>query len=222
MPLQSVAHYCQTPKLRLIMSYNTWIHKFSRVLVQPLVNTPVTPNHLTTGRLLFGLAAAICFAFDNHTLNIIGALAFVISMVLDRADGELARLSGKSSRFGAIYDLITDAICNSALFIGIGVAATDTTMGQWAILLGVIAGASISIIFYTVIQVASEIEASAAAFNDFAGFDPDDAIVIVPIGVVFGFGPVLLVLAAIVTPFVAIYIGYDMYNRRKQHLERQS
>ncbi len=204
------------------MSYNTWIHKFSRVLVQPLVNTPVTPNHLTTGRLLFGLAAAICFAFDDQTLNIVGALAFVISMVLDRADGELARLSGKSSRFGAIYDLITDAICNSALFIGIGVAATDTAMGQWAILLGVIAGASISIIFYTVIQVASEIEASAAAFDSFAGFDPDDAIVIVPIGVVFGLGPVLLVLAAIVTPFVAIYIGYDMYNRRKQHLEKQA
>ncbi len=204
------------------MSYNTWIHKFSRVLVQPLVNTPVTPNHLTTGRLLFGLAAAICFAFDDQTLNIVGALAFVISMVLDRADGELARLSGKSSRFGAIYDLITDAICNSALFIGIGVAATDTAMGQWAILLGVIAGASISIIFYTVIQVASEIEASAAAFDSFAGFDPDDAIVIVPIGVVFGLGPILLVLAAIVTPFVAIYIGYDMYNRRKQHLEKQA
>lgn len=204
------------------MSYNTWIHKFSRVLVQPLVDTPVTPNHLTTGRLLFGLAAAVCFGFDSNNLNIIGAIAFVISMVLDRADGELARLSGKSSRFGAIYDLVTDAICNSALFIGIGIAATDTTLGQWAIVLGVIAGVCISIIFYTVIQVASEVKASAASFNAFAGFDPDDAIVIVPIGVVFGIGPVLLVLAAIITPFVAIYIGYDMYQRRKQHLESQA
>ena len=98
------------------MSYNTWIHKFARQLVQPLVDTPVTPNHLTTGRLLSGLAAAACFAFGETLWNMLGALAFIISMVLDRADGELARLSGKSSRFGAIYDLITDAICNSALF----------------------------------------------------------------------------------------------------------
>ena len=83
------------------MSYNTWIHQFARQLVQPLVNTPVTPNHLTTGRLLFGLSAAVCFCFDETFWNVMGALAFVISMVLDRADGELARLSGKSSRFGA-------------------------------------------------------------------------------------------------------------------------
>lgn len=203
------------------MSYNTWIHKVSRVMVKPLANTPVTPNHLTTGRLLFGLAAAACFTAGEFSWDIWGAICFLISMLLDRADGELARLTGQSSRFGAIYDLVTDAICNSALFIGIGIAATDTTLGQWAILLGVIAGVCISIIFYTVIQVASEIEASAAAFNAFAGFDPDDAIALVPIGVLFGLGPVLLVLAAIITPFVAIYIGYDMYQRRKKHFENQ-
>ena len=198
------------------MSYNTWIHKFSRTLVQPLVDSPVTPNHLTTGRLLFGLAAAICFSFAETTWNLIGALCFIISMVLDRADGELARLSGKSSRFGAIYDLITDAICNAVIFIGLGVAAMNGGFGLWGLVMGIVAGVSISIIFYAVIEVAASIDASAAAFNSFAGFDPDDAMIVVPIGAALGYGQLLLILAAVITPFVAIYICNDMYKRRQR------
>ncbi len=197
------------------MSDNTWIHQFARKLVRPLVDTPLTPNHLTTGRLLFGLAGAVCFGFDETFWNVIGALAFVVSMVLDRADGELARLSGQSSRFGAIYDLVTDAICNSALFIGLGVAAMDGELGSWSLLMGIVAGISISIIFYAVIEVATSINPKAASFNSFAGFDPDDAMIVVPIGTAFGYGQLLLTLAAFITPFVAIFICRKMYRRRQ-------
>ena len=204
------------------MSYNTWIHKFSRKLVTPLVDTPVTPNHLTTGRLVFGVAAAVCFAFGGTSWNVLGALSFIVSMVLDRADGELARLSGKSSRFGAIYDLITDAICNAAIFIGIGVAAMKGDLGAWGLVMGIVAGLCISIIFYAVIEVAASVDASAAAFNSFAGFDPDDAMIIVPIGTALGYGQLLLTLAAFITPFVAVYICRDMYMRRQSALEEQS
>jgi len=180
------------------MSYNTWIHRFSRVLVQPLVDTALTPNHLTTGRLISGLAAAGCFAVGE-----------------DRADGVLARLSGKSSRFGAFYDLTADAICNSALFIGIGIAARDGSLGNWAILLGIITGLSVSIIFTTVIRVAAEVDTGAVTFNAHAGFDPDDAMILVPLGILFGMANLLLILAAAVAPLVAIYIGREMPQRRK-------
>ena len=204
------------------MSYNTSIHKFARGLVQPLVNTAITPNHLTTGRLVFGLVAAVCFSVGETVWNVMGALTFIISMVLHRADGELARLSGKSSRFGAIYDLVTDAICNAALFIGLGVAAMNAGLGLWGIAMGVVAGISISIIFYAVIEVAASVDASAAAFNSFAGFDPDDAIIIVPIGALLGYGQLLLTLAAIITPFVAIYICHDMYKRRQRAMSEET
>jgi phosphatidylglycerophosphate synthase len=166
--------------------------------------------------LISGLAAAGCFAVGEELWNWAGAVSFIISMVLDRADGELARLSGKSSRFGAIYDLVVDSICNSAVFIGIGIAATDSFLGNWAIMLGIIAGICISIIFYTIIRVAADVDASAASFNARAGFDPDDAMILVPLGILFGLGNLLLILAAAITPLVAIYIGNDMYQRRKR------
>ena len=79
----------------------------------------------------------------------------------------------------------------------------------------VVAGTSISIIFYAVIKVAASIDAKAAAFNSFAGFDPDDAMIIVPIGAALGYGQLLLTLAAFITPFVAIFICRDMYKRRQ-------
>jgi len=188
----------------------------------PLVDTRVTPNQLTTGRLVFGLIAAVCFGVGETAWNMWGALAFIVSMVLDRADGELARLSGKSSRFGAIYDLITDAICNAALFIGLGVAAMDGELGKWGLVMGVVAGISISIIFYAVIEVAATINAGAAAVESIAGFDPDDAIIIVRIGALLGFGQLLLTLAAVITPFVAIYICRDMYKRRQGAMKEET
>ena len=60
-------------------------------LVYPLRNTPVTPNHLTTLRLLFGIAACVLFAQGTFWLINLGAICFIISNFLDHTDGELAR-----------------------------------------------------------------------------------------------------------------------------------
>ncbi|MCH8834893.1 MAG: CDP-alcohol phosphatidyltransferase family protein, partial [Proteobacteria bacterium] len=65
--------------------------------VRPLVGTAVTPNHLTTLRLATGLAAAGALAVGTSPWQHVGAAIFVVSLVLDRADGELARLAGKTS-----------------------------------------------------------------------------------------------------------------------------
>ena len=48
------------------MSHDTWIHRCARVLVRPLVRTRVTPNHLTTVRLLTGLGSAAAFAAGDE------------------------------------------------------------------------------------------------------------------------------------------------------------
>ncbi len=200
------------------MSYNTWIHKFSRQLVKPLINTPVTPNHLTTGRLLCGLGAAGCFSAGTQVWNWSGAALFLLSMVLDRADGELARLSGKTSRFGAFYDLVTDAICNSVIFFGIGYATMQNGFGVWGLLLGIIAGISVSIIFIIIMQTEALHGHGTATFDAHAGFDPDDAMIIVPLAIAMGFGTPLLITAAVISPLAAIYICRDLYRRRKQLL----
>lgn len=78
------------------------------MLVRPLIKTWVTPNHLTTLRLLAGLAGVAALADGSYRWTNVGALLFVLSNFLDHTDGELARMSGKTSRFGHAYDLACD------------------------------------------------------------------------------------------------------------------
>ena len=79
------------------------MHKFVRIGVKPLTKTAITPNQITTLRLISGLGAALLFSIGQEGYTIVGSGIFILSLLLDRADGILARLTGKTSKFGHIY-----------------------------------------------------------------------------------------------------------------------
>lgn len=187
------------------MSHNTWIHKVSRVLiVNPLIDTPVRPNHLTIVRLATGLGAFVGFAIGAVPWVQIGAVAFLISMLFDRADGDLARLTGRTSPLGHTLDLIADALCNSLIFVGLGIGLSHGNYGIGAIAMGITAGVAVAAILCMVIRVESFEGARAAELGGIAGFDPDDAMCLVPIAVLFETAEGLLLAAAIGAPCFAM------------------
>src|ERR1700727_2643770 len=98
-----------------------WDARLARRMVAPLIDSWVTPNHLTTLRLGVGLAAAAAFTPGSYGWSNLAALLLVLSNFLDHTDGELVRMSGKTSRFGHLYDLACDAIVTILLFAAIGV-----------------------------------------------------------------------------------------------------
>jgi PAS domain S-box-containing protein len=118
---------------------DSWTHKIARVCILPLVNTPVTPNHLTGVRLASGLAACAAFAVGTREWDIWGGWLWLFSAFLDRADGELARVSGKTSPWGHKFDMITDTLVTSLFFLGAGIGLRVTELGHWAIVAGVMA-----------------------------------------------------------------------------------
>ena len=67
---------------------DSWTHRLARPLVRPLVGTRVTPNHLTTLRLLTGLGACAALAVGDRGLEIWGGWLWLASALRDRADGE--------------------------------------------------------------------------------------------------------------------------------------
>src|SRR5471030_1887990 len=105
-----------------------WDARLARRLVTPLKDSWITPNHLTTVRLAVGLAAAAAFLPGTYGWSNVAALLLVMSNFLDHTDGELARMSGKTSPIGHLYDLASDTLVTVLLFlaIGVGVAATTT------------------------------------------------------------------------------------------------
>ena len=196
------------------MSHNTWIHKISRVLiVNTLINTPIHPNHLTIVRLATGLGAFAGFAIASAPWVQIGAVAFLISMLFDRADGDLARLTGRTSSSGHIFDLIADALCNSLIFVGLGIGLSHGNYGFSAVAMGTTAGVAVAAILSMVIRVESLEGARAAELGGVAGFDPDDAMCLVPIAVLFEFAEVMLLAATIGAPCFAM--GFLILFRRK-------
>src|SRR5262249_58218942 len=123
--------------------------RVARVLIAPLKDSWVTANYLTTGRLCVGLAAAAAFLPGTYGWSNLAALLLIVSNFLDHTDGELARISGKSSRIGHIYDLASDALVTILLFaaMGIGVGAR-TWLPLPASLLGFVAGGAVAWIFF--------------------------------------------------------------------------
>lgn len=174
------------------------------MIVKPLIPTPVRPNHLTAVRLACGLAAAAAFAVGESPWVHAGAALFVVSMLLDRADGDLARLTGRTSRGGHLFDLVADATSNALAFVGIGVGLMGSGLGMWAPVLGVAAGVGIAVVLVAVLGIQAREGTGAAGSPTAAGFDADDAMLAVPVAVWLGWREELLVAAAIGAPAFAL------------------
>jgi phosphatidylglycerophosphate synthase len=89
------------------------------LLVDPVVapavafianRTSITPNVITVGSLLLGLACAGAFLLHTWTWLLIGALLYHLSFTLDCMDGKVARLKGNGSAIGGLLDYIFDRI----------------------------------------------------------------------------------------------------------------
>jgi phosphatidylglycerophosphate synthase len=156
------------------MAQTTWAHRATHPLVCRLIGTSVTPNHLTALRVVTGLVAVWLLAV-GHSAG--GGSLFVVSAFLDRADGELARMSGQTSRLGHYLDFGSDIAITVLLFVGIGIGLREHPwIGSWALPLGAAAGLAVALIFL----LAMRLEAlGPSAFKGAGGFDPDDLLFLV-------------------------------------------
>ena len=202
------------------MSQNTLIHGLVRPAVRAVAaHSGLTPNHVTTLRLATGLTASMIFAQGTDGwAAIIGGCIFLLSMLLDRADGELARYTNQMSVAGHRYDLVSDCMVGISTFIGIGIGVGHTA-GLNALWLGGVAGLGLSMLFLelNVLKIAS-----ARGYNLFGRIrvDPDDAVIVVPVLVWCDLAAPMLIAAALVTPLAALGVGAIGLLRRSVRRSR--
>jgi phosphatidylglycerophosphate synthase len=192
-----------------------WDARLARRLVAPLIHSWVRPNHLTTLRLLVGLAAAAAFLPGTYGWSNLAALLLVLSNFLDHTDGELARMSGKTSRFGHIYDLASDAVVTISLFIAIGVgvaAKPGVDLFVAPAILGLAAGTAIALIFFLRMRIEEMLGKAATRQASLGGFETEDVLYLFPLATLSNALVPMLLAAAICAPLYAIWVIID-YQR---------
>jgi len=89
--------------------------RLSRPLARLLTPTPVTPNAVSFVAFAIALGALACFGAGQA---IAAGVLIQTSSVVDGVDGDLARLQGRSSRFGAVLDAVLDRYADAAIVGG--------------------------------------------------------------------------------------------------------
>jgi archaetidylinositol phosphate synthase len=191
-----------------------WDVRLARRLVRPLRHTPLTPNGLTTIGLLCSLTAATLMASGDRWRCSWGGALFMVSVLVDHMDGEFARLTGLTSRFGHFYDHVAAGFGYVSLFVGLGIGLQDSWLGAWAPLAGGIAAGSIAAVF--LIRVALEETAGRAmvAQASWRGFEPEDLLYVVgPVAWLGLLAPFLLA-AVVGAPVFLLWVVWCAASRR--------
>jgi phosphatidylglycerophosphate synthase len=103
--------------------------KVFRPLAHPLVlvlaRLRVPPPLVVAAAGATGIAAAVELGTGSL---VVAALLLQLKTLLDNADGQLARLTGRTSAFGRYLDSETDLLVNAALFAALGWATAQPAL----------------------------------------------------------------------------------------------
>ncbi len=89
---------------------------FSLKLGDVLKKLGISPNGWTFISLILAIVAVI-FIIKNNL--IVGAIFFLISIILDIFDGAVARATNKTTKFGGFFDTVVDRYVESLIFFSL-------------------------------------------------------------------------------------------------------
>jgi archaetidylinositol phosphate synthase len=84
-----------------------------------LASTGLSPNFWTVIGIVFAFASAIAYGLNFEFALIIGGVLLLVSGFFDIVDGQVARVTNKTSKQGAFLDSNFDKIAEVAIFFGI-------------------------------------------------------------------------------------------------------
>lgn len=124
----------------------------SRIVTGALLGTGLTPNQMTLIAAVFGVIGIALVAGGGWAMVALGATLVQLQSILDGCDGELARLTFRSSRVGEWLDSIVDDAMNIAYPLALGAAAAmqhDARLWWWLGVVGAAGFATHSAVIYT-------------------------------------------------------------------------
>lgn len=82
-------------------------------------STGLSPNFWTFVGLVFAIASAVVYGMGIEYGLVIGGVLLLVSGFFDMVDGQVARVTGKTSKKGSYLDSMFDKIAEVAIFLGL-------------------------------------------------------------------------------------------------------
>lgn len=111
------------------MNYRDFLQKIIYVIINPIIKgmirIGITPNFITTTGFVLNLVATGLFLYASNELETgtllvgWGGGIILFAGLFDMMDGRLARMGGKSSKFGALLDSTLDRYSEMCTLFGI-------------------------------------------------------------------------------------------------------
>ena len=137
--------------------YGDRLNRVWEFLARGLARAGVSPNAVTFGGLVLVLAAAA--AYPVHRNSLVFAVWLALAFSFDGLDGAVARLTGRSSKFGGYLDAVLDRYQELAVLAGIA-----WVHDAWPAALLVVSGAFLT--SYNKARAAMEIAIDNAGWPD--------------------------------------------------------
>jgi hypothetical protein len=99
----------------------------------------ITPNQITILSILIGMAAGVCFYFQDFRTNLIGIFLLIWANTYDSADGQLARMTNQKTELGRILDGAGGCFWFGAIYLAIILRSWEQ-WHFWILLLALFAG----------------------------------------------------------------------------------
>ncbi len=101
--------------------------RFSRHVTRAAIALGVTPNAITVTSLLLGLGAVWCFWRATTASALAGLFIYIVAVILDHSDGEVARLTLTESRVGEWLDTVADTLVHALTVVAMGMTSQMLT-----------------------------------------------------------------------------------------------
>ena len=142
-PISELRQICQSCKFaRDKRRWRILWRKLSIYITWVLLHTSITANQVSAVTVLLGILSTILLAFASPLIALCGPFVYVVYVLLDKVDGEIARYSKRFSVIGVYFDELGHNFSEAGIFVGLGLhLAWQNTQGSVYILAAAMIGA---------------------------------------------------------------------------------
>ena len=103
----------------MLNNFRSSLQPYLEKIGKKFASTGLSPNFWTVVGIVIAFVSAIAYGLNFEFALISGGILLLISGFFDIVDGQVARVTQKTSKQGAFLDSVFDKIAEVAIFIGI-------------------------------------------------------------------------------------------------------